>query len=168
MNKLILAATLIALSSAASAGPHDTTPGTPAVWNGTSGNFKTCKFTQNLPGTMVLNNSVWTVSVDAKIILKVRGTNNVKIKSDNKLRLASNNNVVDGATVNYIGSSVNAHGHASNVNINPNEIAIGPISSRGGEKQLTVNLGGKATMSDEDELIANTAYKINHTVTCHQ
>lgn len=138
-----------------------------AVWNGQSGAFANeCTFQKNNPGTMVLNGTTWNNTVPAEVKLKTRNVNNVKVTSDNKLRL-QNGTIVDDAVVNYIGSTV-VGGPAQMVrNINSNEIAVGNIKSNGASV-FTINIAGKAEMDDTDELSSNTNYKIQHTVTCLQ
>ena len=140
-----------------------------ATWGGSTSSFaNSCTFDSNTAGTMTLNGNLWTVNSPAIVKLTTRNIGNVKVESDGKLRRNSGAEAaVADVAINYATSSVTGGPSNASVNINTDNIAIGNLTG-GGAKSMTIKIDGTATMTDTNDLLSNTAYKINHTVTCTQ
>ena len=139
-----------------------------ATWGGSTSSFaNSCTFDSNTAGTMTLNGNLWTVNTPAIVNLTTRNIGNVLVKSDGKLRrnIGAEAAVAD-VDVNYATSSVTGV-PSGGINFNTDNIAIGNLTG-GGAKSMTIKIDGTATMTDTNDLLSNTAYKINHTVTCTQ
>jgi len=142
-------------------------------WNGNSGSVHVagCQYTTQTNGVMTFANNTWTTTTAASIKIKSFGQGNVIGKSDNKLRLANGTDTGLTATVNYNGAGVSSSvtsGNATNPHVNNNQLDY--QTAQNGATVATLVFGGSASMSENDVLSLdnNTAYKINHTVTCFQ
>lgn len=150
-------------------------------WSGPVGTLHAngCSYKDQSNGAMTLNKTTgkWTTTTAAKITVKSKNRNNIKVNSDNKLKTTVGNMswVVDTATVNYNGggvaSGITTNNNSAVININDNVLNLDSANKANGVTKSTFTIGGTAQMSDLetlDSLNNDQSAWISHTVTCIQ
>ena len=167
-----------------------------ARWNGNTNNIPSgCTFMENVPGTMKYDDATaeWATDLAAYVKIKTRNgnatndpvTNNIKVEPVHKdgttlggqvYSTTAGTNLVYPATINYTAtssaavttldpSSVSGPNHIS-TNINTSGIQIGNVNQSSGV--IMIDIGGTAKLAAGTVIDANTAFRVNHLVTCIQ
>ena len=166
------------------------------TWNGDT-NFLLpgCVFMENDSGTMKYDEAslTWATDLAAYVKIKTRNgnatndpvTNNIKVEPVRKdgttlggevYSTTAGTSLVYPATLDYTAtssaavtsldpSSITGPNHLS-TNINTNGIQIGNVSQSSGVIQI--DIGGTAKLANGTVIDANTAFRVNHLVTCIQ
>lgn len=186
--KLALAVTAVGLSSASMAFNND-----PSVtWEGSSGTVAAdgCSFRNHQAGNIIrsigglADPTDWVTTSVATIQVRVRGMSSVQMTSDNVLRQDDGTDTGIIATVDYTGGAGGVASGITNAAGGTDAIASGALSvtdtTSSTASLITFSAGGSASLSMPgqtgdvgrqlalDSLANDTAYKINHTVTCSQ
>lgn len=159
--KKIIALTVLGLMLGTSAVADD------AVWEGNSGSLKDgCTFLSNDSGTMTFSeaNGEWTVTKPAKLTLKARDVDALKVSAGTALSVGGQ--VVTRADVDFRGNDTRIlHGGKAvgGLLVDAKSVEADDIK----DSKVTIELGGKVTPADPDFVTSsNTDYRVGHTITC--
>tara|TARA_R110001606_G_scaffold205254_2_gene353016 strand:- start:657 stop:1184 length:528 start_codon:yes stop_codon:yes gene_type:complete len=147
---------------------------------GSSGTFATeCTFVSANNGTMDRDNAKWVTTARGSFNVQIRGAvTSLEVESDNILRDSSGNATGITATADYTetngGLRSGATSPTGTAAVVAGKISVTGITDNGSRNLFQLFVGGSAAMTKADgtdpllDLVANTTYKINHTVTCTQ
>ena len=147
---------------------------------GSSGPFATeCTFVSANDGTMNRVDSKWVTITRGSFNVQIRGAvTSLEVESDNILRDSSGDPTGITATADYTeingGLRSGATSPTGTAAVVAGKISVTGITDNGSRNLFQLFVGGSAAMTKEDgtdpllDLVANTTYKINHTVTCTQ
>ena len=174
--KTLIATTALALAISSTAAFANTT----STIVGNSGTFATeCTFVSASNGAMDREDANWVTTTRGTFNVQIRGAiTSLEVESDNILRNSSGNPTGVTATADYTqdngGLRSGAVAPTGTVAITAGKIAVTGITDNGSRNLFQLFVGGSAAMTKADgtdpllDLVANTTYKINHTVTCTQ
>tara|TARA_R110002153_G_scaffold92238_6_gene224160 strand:- start:1185 stop:1712 length:528 start_codon:yes stop_codon:yes gene_type:complete len=174
--KTIITATALVLALSSTAAFASTT----STIVGNSGAFATeCTFVSASNGAMDREDAKWVTTTRGSFNVQIRGAiTSLEVESDNILRNSSGNPTGITATADYTQGNGGLRSGATSptgaVAVTAGKIAVTGITDNGSRNLFQLFVGGSATMSKANgadpllNLVGNTEYKINHTVTCTQ
>tara|TARA_R110000822_G_C14952279_1_gene455100 strand:+ start:28 stop:555 length:528 start_codon:yes stop_codon:yes gene_type:complete len=174
--KTLITTTALVLALSSTAAFANTT----STMVGDSGDFDTeCTFVSASDGAMDREDAKWVATTRGSFNVQIRGAvTSLEVESDNILRDSSGNATDVIATVDYTQTNGGLRSGSTTptgtVEVTAGKISVTGITDNGSRNLFQMFVGGSATMSKADgsdplrDAVANTVYKINHTVTCTQ